>query len=100
MKLNPIFLFEMEGPNQPSNIKFPKRKFGIKNPEERSFNPRWFASHRWLHYDEVSSFNIIVIYLYKVLGGRSDPCIVHSTRISEGSWFEPRCRHNFFLSFH
>ncbi|XP_062585373.1 zinc finger MYM-type protein 1-like [Saccostrea cucullata] len=38
--------------NQPVNFKFPKRSFGKKNPELRSFNPTWFKQYAWLHYDE------------------------------------------------
>ena len=42
----------MDVPNQPKN--FPKRSFGVKKLEQRSFNPQWFQSHSWLHYEEVS----------------------------------------------
>ena len=34
--------------NQPVNFDFPKRKFG---QEEHSFNPCWYESFLWLHYD-------------------------------------------------
>ena len=47
--------FAMDAPNQPSNFKFPKRTFGVKNPEKRSFNAQWFKIHPWIHFDEVSS---------------------------------------------
>lgn len=44
--------------NQPVHFKFPKRSFGKKNPELRSFNPSWFKSYPWLHYDEVTISHI------------------------------------------
>ena len=59
-----VFFEIMEGQNQPSNIKFPKRTFGVKNPEQRSFNPEWYKPHPWLHYDEVSSLIIKFIIIY------------------------------------
>ena len=43
----------MSEPNQPRDFNFPKRSFGKKNPELRSFNAQWFKLHSWLHYNEV-----------------------------------------------
>lgn len=39
-------------PNQPKTFRFPQRTFGVKKPEQRSFQPSWFDSRPWLHYDE------------------------------------------------
>ena len=44
----------MDVPNQPRNFKFPKRTFGIKNPEKIPLNAQWFQNHPWLHYDQVN----------------------------------------------
>ena len=50
-----IFLFKvMAKPNQPRSFNFPKRLFGKKNPEHRSFNAQWFNAFPWLHDDEVN----------------------------------------------
>ena len=46
-------MFKMSIPNQPRNFAFPKRTFGKKKPEQRSFQSCWFDSFTWLHYDEV-----------------------------------------------
>ena len=48
-----LFYVNMAGPNQPAIFKFPKQTFGIKNPEQRSFNPQWFKKHPWIHFEEV-----------------------------------------------
>ncbi|XP_052253227.1 zinc finger MYM-type protein 1-like [Dreissena polymorpha] len=45
-------MFKMSIPNQPRNFAFPKRTFGKKKPEQRSFQSCWFDSFTWLHYDE------------------------------------------------
>ena len=37
---------------QPRKLSFPKRKFGVKNPVERCFQPTWFDKWSWLHYRE------------------------------------------------
>ena len=40
-------------PHQPAlGFKFPKRSFGVKKVEQRSFKPQWFAKWPFLHYDE------------------------------------------------
>ena len=39
-------------PNQPKTFRFSPRTFGVKRPEQRSFQPTWFDSRPWLHYDE------------------------------------------------
>lgn len=39
-------------PNQPKTFRFPPRTFGVKKPEQRSFQSSWFDSRPWLHYDE------------------------------------------------
>lgn len=44
--------FENQQPNQPRNFKFPKRPFGKKTIEYRSFQPTWFHKFKWIHYDE------------------------------------------------
>ena len=40
-----------DAPNQPSNSAFPMRQFGQKKTVKRAFNPKWFSSWHWLHYD-------------------------------------------------
>ena len=40
-----------ESANQPRCFVFPNRKFGIKNPIERTFQPTWFDKWSWLHYN-------------------------------------------------
>ena len=40
-------------PNQPKNFKFPSRVFGNQKLN-RSFQPSWFESYKWLHYDVAS----------------------------------------------
>ncbi len=42
-----------DGPNQPTSFKFPKRKFGQKNPVFRCVQSAWFQKWPWLHYDQV-----------------------------------------------
>ena len=55
-------MFKMSIPNQPRNFAFPKRTFGKKKPEQRSFQSCWFDSFTWLHYDEVCIFAIVLIF--------------------------------------
>ena len=40
-------------PNQPKNFNFPSRTFGNQKLK-RSFQPNWFESYKWLHYDTAS----------------------------------------------
>ena len=40
-----------DAPNQPSNSVFPMHQFGQKKTVKRAFNPKWFSSWHWLHYD-------------------------------------------------
>ena len=39
-------------PHQPLNFTFPMRDFGKKAVVKRAFQPGWFKSWSWLHYDE------------------------------------------------
>ncbi|XP_071810718.1 zinc finger MYM-type protein 1-like [Apostichopus japonicus] len=40
-------------PHQPPDFVFPKRSFGKKsNAPQYSFQPSWFRTYKWLHYDE------------------------------------------------
>ena len=50
----------IDGPHQPRFATFPKRSFGNKTVVWRSFQPSWFNSFSWLHYDE----NRDVAYCY------------------------------------
>ena len=54
-------------PHQPADFDFPKREFGIKTVVRRSFQPSWFKTWTWLHYDEQS--DTCYCYLYKNLLG-------------------------------
>ena len=38
--------------NQPKTFRFAQRSYGIKEPGQRSFQPSWFDSRPWMHYDE------------------------------------------------
>ena len=38
----------------PKTYKFPKRKFGSTVITERSFQPQWCDTYKWLHYDKVA----------------------------------------------
>lgn len=38
--------------NQPRNISFPKRQYGVKNPVYRRFQKQFFDDFPWLHYNE------------------------------------------------
>ena len=40
-------------PHQPTSISFPKRAFVKKTVAYRAFQPSWFSSWGWLHYNEV-----------------------------------------------
>ena len=40
--------------NQPRNIVFPKRQFGMKKPTWRRFQKQFFDEFPWLHYSEAS----------------------------------------------
>ena len=40
--------------HQPASFSFPKRQFGKKTVGFRSFQPSWFCSWSWLHYNEVT----------------------------------------------
>ena len=51
-KPDDTLLLVADQPNQPSNLKFPKREFGCKTKVKRSFQATWFKRWRWLHYDE------------------------------------------------
>jgi len=53
------FDFKIDVPNQLKSFKFPKRYFGAKKTEHRSFNSQWFQSHSWLHYEEVNCTNVL-----------------------------------------
>ena len=37
-----------ESPLQPTNIQFPERVFGKKNPKKCSFQQAWYKSYPWL----------------------------------------------------
>ena len=39
-------------PNQLKTFQFPPRTFSVKKLEQRSFQPSWFDSQPWLHYNE------------------------------------------------
>ena len=39
-------------PHQPRSFNFPHRGFGKKNVVKRKFQPLWFGSWPWLHYQE------------------------------------------------
>ena len=39
-------------PNQPKTFRFPQRTFGVKKPEQKSFQLLWFDRRSWLHCDE------------------------------------------------
>ena len=39
-------------PNQPTSFSFPKRKFGVKSPVFRSFQPSWYKRWPWIHYNQ------------------------------------------------
>ena len=39
-------------PNQPRLQTFPKRSFGIKSINYRSFQAAWYGKWKWLHYDQ------------------------------------------------
>ncbi len=41
-----------ETAHQPISFPFPKRPYGIKNIVYRSFQPKWFNLHPWIHYIE------------------------------------------------
>eukprot|EP00731_Ephydatia_muelleri_P025509 Em0017g592a len=41
-----------ENPNHPIKYNFPKRAFGVKEITHRSFQPQWFQTWSWIHYDE------------------------------------------------
>jgi len=41
-----------DSPHQPRRFTFPKRSCGHKQPIRRSFQPCWFNTWTWLHYDE------------------------------------------------
>jgi len=40
--------------HQPSQFRFPERKFGTSNVVSRKFGKDWFRKYPWLHYDEVN----------------------------------------------
>ena len=40
-----------KSPLQPTNIRFPQRLFGKKNPKKRSFQQAWYKSYPWLQYN-------------------------------------------------
>ena len=48
-------------PNQPTALSFPKRTFGKKKPVKRAFQPSWFKSWSWLHYDEALMHHFVTI---------------------------------------
>ena len=43
-----------ETPHQPLSFPLPKQWYGMKNIVYRSFQPSWFDSWTWLHYDETT----------------------------------------------
>ena len=82
-------------PHQPVSFKFPKREYGKKTVVKRSFQPQWFSSWPWLHYDEqrdlVFCYACVKAYREKKL-----QCIgnLESAYISTGfaNWKEARAR--------
>ncbi|XP_056010850.1 uncharacterized protein LOC130046401 [Ostrea edulis] len=66
--------------NQPANFKFPKRSFGKKNPELRSFNSSWFKPYPWLHYDEAKD----LAFCFTCMGAAKEGNISNSK--AEGSF--------------
>ena len=43
-------------PHQPKQFVFPKRSFGKKSIEERTFRAAWFDKWSWLHYNETDDY--------------------------------------------
>ena len=50
-----------EKPHQPRRFNFPKRAFGQTQLIRRSFQPCWFNTWTWLHYDEGN--NTVVCFI-------------------------------------
>ena len=48
----PTIAIGAASPHQPTEFDFPKRAFGKKSMAYRSFQPSWFKTWKWLHYDE------------------------------------------------
>lgn len=68
-------------PNQPSSFNFPKKTFGQTKTVQRSFQPQWFKSWTWLHYDELRDlcFCYICIQAHaekKISSGYIDQCFI------------------------
>ena len=60
-----MLMLKMSIPNQPRIFPFPKRTFGKKKPEQRSFQSGWFDTFKWLHYDEVCIIEITCLRINK-----------------------------------
>ena len=46
---------DLQGPHQPGDFRFPVTTFGNnQSAPQRSFQPVWFDSCKWLHYEEKS----------------------------------------------
>ena len=45
---------EALAPHQPASFSFPQRQFGKKSVVLRSFQPSWFRSWSWIHYNETT----------------------------------------------
>ncbi|XP_053374024.1 zinc finger MYM-type protein 1-like [Mercenaria mercenaria] len=74
----------MEKANQPGNFAFPKRSFGKKNPELRSFNPQWFSVFPWIHYDESKDLAFCFICMSAMKEGKIANSKAESAFVSAG----------------
>ena len=57
-------------PHQPKDFVFPKRSFGKKSVEERSFRAAWFEKWSWLHYNKTEDSVLCHICATAVQKGR------------------------------
>ena len=68
-------------PNQPFSFKFPKKTFGQTKAVQLSFQPQWFKSWTWLHYDEARDFCFCYICIQthnekNISSGYIDHCFI------------------------
>lgn len=72
-------------PHQPQDgFPFPKRKFGHKNPVERSFQHNWFSKWSWLHYNAKNDSAFCFVCTKAMKEKKIRSINVDSTYISSG----------------
>jgi len=74
---------EALGPHQPTSFCFPKCKFGKKAETFHSFQPSWFCSWSWLHYNEATDSVVCFLCAKAVREQKMNPKVADVAFVSD-----------------